>query len=155
MLDISLLDKRVIGFLEKYSWQKGRKVDVSKWIDQLTKEGYICFPYAVEILEELGGIDVRPERVKIGESFPGDFDFHAFNAGSGELDIMEFYKPIAGENLFPLGMVYGQWFLYVGLSKKIYMGGGDKFYLLGENIEEFLNNIIMGTKKPIALHKEG
>lgn len=153
MIDVSLLDKRALEFLGKYGWYSGRKVDISTWIEQLTSEGYKCFPYAEDILEEFGDLDIRPERVKIGESYPEDFDFKALDAGSGEFDRMEIFEPIAGETLFPLGMVYAQWFLYAGLSKKIYMGSMKKFYLLGNNIEEFLNNIILGLEKPIALHQ--
>lgn len=149
----SLLDSAVMSTLEKNGWYEGRKIDISGWITQLTKEGFKCPSYAVEILEELGGLRVKPERVKRGESFPGDIDFQALNAGSGEYDRMEIFEPIAQENLFPLGMVFSQWFLYVGFSKRIYMGNMNELYLIGNNIEDSLNTILLGLKNPTALHR--
>ncbi len=89
----------------------------------------------IRVLEESGWKKGRKVDIR------KDVEFSALSAGSGEYDRMEIFEPIAGENLFPLGMVYGQWFLYVGASKKIYMGDYTKLYLLGQNIEEFLTRL--------------
>ncbi|MCT4618780.1 MAG: SUKH-3 domain-containing protein [Marinisporobacter sp.] len=151
MVDISLLEKETIEILEKSGWNIGRKIDISHWIEILTDEGYECFPYAIEVLEELGEIEIRQERNKSHNHYSGDIDFHALNAGSGEVDRLEIFESIAGEKLFPLGMVYEQWFLYVGRSRKIYMGSYTEVYLLGSNIAEFLNNTLITGKKPKLL----
>jgi len=153
MINSSKLDNHTIKVLEKSGWCKDRRIDISNWIEQLKSEGYKNSPYASEILEEFGGLNISPERIKTGKIYPGDIDFNALDAGSGEFDRMEIFEPIAGESLFPLGMVFGQWFLYVGLSNKIYMGSTVKLYILGESIEEFLNNIILGIQEPLELKK--
>lgn len=54
-----LIDKYVIELMEKSGWYTGRKFDTSLWINELSKEGYSCFDYAIEILQELGGIEVN------------------------------------------------------------------------------------------------
>lgn len=152
-MNIPLLDNITIEILKQFGWREERKVDVSSWIEQLTAEGFECFPYAVEVLEELGGLEINPKQSDFGKSTSGDIDFHALDAGSGEFDRLEIFEPIAKEKLFPLGMVFAQWFLYVGFSKKVYMGNYVELYMLGENIEECLNNIFLGDKEPVALHK--
>lgn len=153
MLNLAMLEDSTIDILKKSGWIEGRKKNISEWIEILTEEGYIIFKYAQEILEELGGLDIRPERVKIGKSLPGDVDFFALDAGSGEVDRLEDYEPLANETIFPLGMVFSQWFLYVGESKKVYMGSYEEFYLIGNNIEDALNNIFTGNSPPKPIHK--
>ena len=151
-MNILLLNEFSVNSLKEFGWYEGRKVDVSKCVEQLESEGFECFPYAKEILEELDGLYIRPRRNKNDKIVPGEIDFNALGAGSGEHDRLEIFEQIAGEGLFPLGMIY-QWFLYVGVSEKIYMGCYSEFYLVGHNIEECLNNVLEGKNKPIMLHK--
>jgi len=151
-MEITQVDKRVKKFISQQGWYEGRKVNIDNWIEQLVKEGYSCFPYAKEVLEELGGIYIRSGNVRIGNCIPGEFDFNALDAGSGEFDRMEIFESLAGESLFPLGMIY-QYFMYVGPSKKIYMGDCIKLYIVGNNLEDFLSNVILGLRKPMLIEK--
>ncbi|NOW04853.1 SUKH-3 domain-containing protein [Clostridium beijerinckii] len=149
-MDTNILNESVIRFMEEQGWYNGRRFNVSKWIEQLVKEGYTCFPYAIEVLEELGGLDIKPKRnIRTGNSHPAEFHFNAFDAGSGEFDRIDVFESLAGEPLFPLGEIY-QEFLYVGLSKRIYMGCY-KLFVIGNSIEYFLNNVVLGLRKPIQL----
>lgn len=84
------------------------------------------------------------------KSYIGDVEFDVLCSGSGEYDRLELIEE-SKELMFPLGMVFGQWFLYVGRSHKIYMSDVKNLYLLGENIEEFLNNIILIGNKPVEI----
>lgn len=148
MIDYSLLQKDTIKELKKAGWRDRRKLDVSKWIKQLVSEGFNYFPYAGEVLEKFGKLTFRPKKRKDAGRYRGEFIIDAMYGGSGEADRMEIFEPIAQEKLFPLGMVYDQFFLYVGESKKIYMGATTELYLLGDGIEDFLNNIVLGHFKP-------
>jgi len=149
-MEITQLDERVKKFIRQQGWYEGRKVNIDNWIEQLVKEGYLCFSYAKEVLEELGGIYIKSGNVRIGNCIPGEFDFNALDAASGEFDRMEIFESLAGESLFPLGMIH-QYFMYVGPSEKIYMGDCTKLYIVGNNLEDFLNNVILGLRKPILI----
>ena len=151
-MDVNVIDENVKKFIGEQGWYDERKVNVSKWIEALTKEGYTCFPYAIQLLEELGGLNIKPKGINIGNSNPAEFDFNALDAGSGEFDRMDILEPLAGESLFPLGQIY-QSFLYVGESKRIYMGCYAELFLIGSNIEDFLNNAVLNLRKPIPLRK--
>lgn len=154
MINVDLLERPVQEILIKSGWYQGRKIDVSNWINELTKEGYKFSAYANDLLEEIGGLCICPERIKFGKTYPGDADFNAYSAGSGEFDRLEIFEMLSKEPLFPLGMVFGQWFLYVGESKKVYMGDVNQLFLLGNSFEEFLNNLIMGNEVPKSLSNE-
>lgn len=145
MLNSSLLDKGVLEHLKVSGWTSSREFDASVWIKQLTKEGYMSFQYATAVLKAYGGLRLKQSR----GTFPADIDFNAFNSGSGEADRLEIFEPIAGEHLFPIGMIH-QLFLYVGPSKRIYMGDYDRLYVLGNSIEDFLNNINQGKKPELV-----
>jgi hypothetical protein len=149
MIRISLLENKTIETLKNAGWYEGRQANIAEWIAQLKKEGFQDFPYAIKILTELGGIYVEPERIKTGEFIPGIFNFHAYYAGSGEFDRLEIFEAIANDTLFPLGMAFDQMFFYVGKSKRIYIGDGNmtRMLLIADNIEDALNNLILGKKK--------
>lgn len=151
MINIEKLEKKVIEKLESIGWNKTRCVNVESQMKILIEEGYVPFEYANEIIKSFDGLYISPERENRVKSYIGDVEFDVLGSGSGEYDRLELVEELSKELMFPLGMVFGQWFLYVGRSHRIYMGDGNKLYLLGENIEEFLNNIIAIGNKPIEI----
>lgn len=151
MININNLEEPVISTLLNAGWFQGRKINVDMWIEELTNEGYELFPYAIELLEEIGGLILKPERIKYGFDYPGDADFNAYDVASGEFDRIEFFENVTNEELFPLGMVYGQWLLYVAKSRKIYMGDMNKVFLLGNDFESFINNLVMSKSHPVEI----
>lgn len=151
MINIEKLEKKVLEKLETSGWNKNRCVNIDKQMEILKKEGYVPFDYANEIIKSFDGIYISPEREYGVKSYIGDVEFDVLGSGSGEYDRLELIEEESKEPMFPLGMVFGQWFLYVGRSHKIYMSDVNKLYLLGENIEEFLNNIISIGNKPVEI----
>lgn len=151
MINTEKLEKKVIEKLESVGWNKSRCINIENKIEILVQEGYEPFEYANEIIKSFDGLYISPERGHGVKSYIGDIEFDVLGSGSGEYDRLELIEELSKESMFPLGMVFGQWFLYVGISCKIYMGDGDKLYLLGENIEEFLNSIIVIGNKPIEV----
>lgn len=151
MINIEKLEKKVIETLELVGWNKSRCINIDNQIKILEEEGYMSFEYANQIIKSFDGIYISPERGYGVKSYIGDVEFDVLGSGSGEYDRLELIEELAKESIFPLGMVFGQWFLYVGKSNKIYMSDGNKLYLLGENIEEFLNNIIVTGNKPVEI----
>lgn len=150
MINDSAIKEPVRALLAEFGWSRTRRCDPSSWIGALSQEGYKAFPYAISILENFGGIKIVPERKKLGNGFPGDVIFDPTEV-AGEFDRVDFIESKVEEEVFPLGMVFGQWFLYVGASEKIYMAGRSSVFLLGNCLEDFLNNLIMGDREPIEL----
>lgn len=149
MVNISLVDSRIVVNMKKNSWMPDRKVNIIQCIDELVKEGYKKFPYAVKLIEELDGITIEAIKGESGKFISGEIDFNFFDAGSGEADRLEIFEPIVKEMIFPLGVVFDQYFMYVGVSEKIYMGSYENIYLLGNNIEEALNNTLFCNEENI------
>ncbi len=151
MININRLEKKVLETLETAGWNKNRCINIDNQMQVLKDEGYGLFEYASEIIKSFDGIYISPERGKGIKSYIGDVEFDVVGSGSGEYDRLELIEKMSNESMFPLGMVFGQWFLYVGKSHRIYMSDANKLYLLGENIEDFLNNIITIGNKPIEI----
>ena len=138
MLNIKLLDPYVVSLLKKGGWSENRYCDVKYWIDKLTIEGYVCFDYALDILENLGGLTFN---VKDDCNHKGaQFDFNPYFAANGEFDRLEDFELLAKEGLFPIGSMCAA-IVYAGRSKNIYWGSMNRLYWAGTNIEDYLNNL--------------
>ena len=70
---------------------------------------------------------------------------------SGEFDRIAYYQSIAHEKMFPLGSL-SQGIAYAGMSQKIYWGSVDQLYLVGNSIEDYLNNILYWKPSMISLN---
>lgn len=138
MLNIKLLDPYVVSLLKKGGWSENRYCDVKYWIDKLTIEGYVCFDYALDILENLGGLTFN---VKDDCNHKGaQFDFNPYFAANGEFDRLEDFELLAKEGLFPIGSMCVA-IVYAGRSKNIYWGSMNRLYWAGTNIEDYLNKL--------------
>lgn len=153
MVNISLVDNIIVENMKKNGWTSDRKANTVQCIDELIKEGYKGFPYAIKLIEELDGISIQSIKGESGKFISGEINFNAFDAGSGEADRLDIFEPIVKETIFPLGMVFDQYFMYVGVSEKIYMGSYGNIYLLGNNIEEALNNTLFCNENNIYIIK--
>ncbi|WP_207641810.1 SUKH-3 domain-containing protein [Ruminiclostridium cellobioparum] len=146
--NISFLETYVFELLKHCGWYDGRKFDISFWINELTKEGYECFKYAEDILQELGDIKVN---VGNNKGYKGAmFDFNPYNAASGEYDRIEAFQVAAGDKLFPIGSMCDA-IVYVGQKKNIYFGDWSTFFWHGKNLEDYLNRLFREDSKPIQL----
>ena len=138
MLNRKLLDPYVVSLLKKGGWSENRYCDVKYWIDKLTIEGYVCFDYALDILENLGGLTFN---VKDDCNHKGaQFDFNPYFAANGEFDRLEDFELLAKEGLFPIGSMCAA-IVYAGRSKNIYWGSMNRLYWAGTNIEDYLNKL--------------
>ncbi len=137
-MNIKLLDPYVVSLLKKGGWSENRYCDVKYWIDKLTIEGYVCFDYALDILENLGGLTFN---VKDDCNHKGaQFDFNPYFAANGEFDRLEDFELLAKEGLFPIGNMCAA-IVYAGRSKNIYWGSMNRLYWAGTNIEDYLNKL--------------
>ena len=132
------LDEYVLNVLKKSGWCNGRKRDITSWIQVLSQEGYMVNDYAQSVLKELGDLQIRTSSDK--NHFGVTLHFNPVNAASGEYDRMEIFNAAANEELFPIGECF-DWIIFVGPSKKVYLGDWMSLAIAGDTIEDFLNNI--------------
>ncbi|MBD5499409.1 MAG: hypothetical protein HDR11_16960 [Lachnospiraceae bacterium] len=143
-MNAELIDSYVLNLMKERGWSEDRRYDVKYWIDELSSEGYICFDYALEILESLGGLtfDVKDD----GKHKGAQFDFNPCFAANGEFDRLANFELLAREGLFPIGSMCAA-IVYVGRSKKVYWGDINKLYWAGNSIEDYLNRLFDKTCK--------
>lgn len=129
----------MLKILISTGWYPDRKYNIESWILELEKEGYVLNEYANTILKELGGICITYNGNK---QYMGiRLDFNPYNAASGEYDRIEKYKYALDDKIFPVAEFY-DYVVYAGKSQKIYLVDWTGIYAGGNNIEDFLNNII-------------
>ncbi len=150
-MDLSKLNEYTKQILVKSGWSEEHSFDCTKWVNALTDEGYQIHAYALEILEELGDIYVY-EKTTSGHN-AATFNFNPFNSASGEFDRISEFQRNSGDGLFPIGECFED-ILYAGESKKIYGGSWAGLHLLGNDIEEFLNNMFSVDFKPVDIGPE-
>lgn len=137
-MNAELLDPYVLEVMRAGGWNENRWYDTKGWIDELTKEGYICFDYVVEILENLGGLVFN---VADACGYKGaQFDFNPYFAAGGEFDRLARFESLAKEGLFPIGSMCAA-IVYAGRSKNIYWGSIGRLYWAGTGIEDYLNRL--------------
>ena len=114
----------------------------------MEQEGYRLNEYAKLILEELGDIYVREQGNEIYVSTT--FDFDPYYSASGEYDRLEEFELASGDKLFPIGALQ-DYIVYAGASKKIYLGDWAGLYMIGNSIEEYLENVFKNGYEPITI----
>lgn len=139
-MNTELIDPYVLNLLKERGWSEKRRYDVKYWVDELTSEGYVCFEYSLEILENLGGLsfDVKDDCNHKG----AQFDFNPYFAANGEFDRLADFEMMAGEGLFPIGSMCSA-IVYVGRSKTIYWGDINRLYRAGSGIEDYLTGYLI------------
>lgn len=147
-MEIEKIDKYIIDILKKQGWEKNRQYDVEFWISELEGEGYRINDYAYCILRELGNIEIRQESTQKYNAVT--LDFNPFYSASGEFDRIKEFERACGDDLFPIGALQ-DYIVYAGKTKKIYLGDWSGLYLVGNSIEEYLNNMFKKEYEPIKI----
>jgi hypothetical protein len=105
--------------------------------------------YAIDILQELGGIEINAGS---SNGYKGAmFDFNPYNAASREYDRINRFQIAAGEKLFPIGSM-NQAIAYVGNKKNIYYGDWKTFFWNGKNLEDYLNRLFKTNLEQLFLN---
>ena len=147
-MHINELSRHTKDILIKNGWYEGRKYDITFWKLELEEEGYKLNEYAKEILEELGNIYVWEQNV--GTYVGATFDFNPYNSASGEYDRLEEFELASRDKIFPIGALQ-DYIVYAGESKKIYLGDWDGLYLIGNSVEEYLENVFKRGFEPVKI----
>ena len=130
--------------LRRAGWYPGRHVPevVSSLKDNETLSGFEMFPAAEEVLSEFGGL-------KVDQQGPGEtgarepFQFDPALAGYEEEFFSDFSR-LVNTKLYPLGeAANGHSYWAIGENGNVYLVMFE-IGLLGKNIEEALDNLIIG-----------
>lgn len=145
---MSELSQHTQEVLKKNGWYEGRKYDITFWVSELEEEGYRLNEYAELILKELGDIYVRERATK--EYSAATFDFNPYYSASGEYDRLEEFETASGDKLFPIG-AYQDYIVYAGQTKRIYLGCWACLCMMGDSIEEYLENAFKKRYEPVEI----
>ena len=132
--------------LRRAGWYPGRQVP--DMLDSWKADQMLCrfamFPTAERVLLEFGGL-------KVNEQGPGEtcarepFEVNPTLAAY-ERELFSYFSTLVNTSLYPLGEVdNGHNYWAVGEDDRVYLLMND-VQLLGENIDEALENLIIGRK---------
>ncbi len=136
--------------LRKAGWYPGRQVPklVAKWKTNKMLTGFEMFPLAEKILLEFGGLKIKQRGP--GESLAREpFQFDPTMAGY-EDDRFSDFLSLVNTKLYPLGEAATRHYYWtIGENEHVYLLMDD-IQLVGTNIDEALENLIIG-RQPILL----
>lgn len=142
---IGNIEPYIVNILKKQGWNPNRQYDLEYWLSELGEEGYKINDYAYSVLQELGNIKIRENSTEMYNAVT--LDFNPYYSASGEYDRIEEFEMACGEKIFPIGALQ-DYIVYAGESKKIYLGDWEGMYLIGNSIEEYLNNVFRKEYEP-------
>ena len=148
---LNALSAPVDRCLRGAGWTPSRRADPSEWLDQLSKEGYTVVPAARPILESLASLTIVPDEEDDQVFTPQPFDFCALDAGSGQRDLVQLWETRLGQPLFPLGQAFGYMTLLVADDGRVLAGETDTLHLIGKNIDEALEVMIIAKRAPTVI----
>ena len=138
--------------LRASGWTPERRVSASHWIDELQREGFSILPKAVEILESLGGLKIRPKKAASDVYAPERLEFDPVLAASGEYDRVKYWESTLGIVLTPVAEIGGQAVLLIGGDGRVFSCWNDLLWLDGPSFEEAMENtLIVGKRWPVEL----
>lgn len=132
--------------LQRAGWYPGRQVPdkLASWKDNEMLSHFEMFPTAERILLEFGGLRVDeygPGETCAQEPFVVDPTVAAF-----EQELFRYFSTLVNTRLYPLGEVdNGHNYWAIGENKQVYLLMND-IQLLGDNIDEALENLIICRK---------
>lgn len=147
-MNMSEVSKHTQEVLKKNGWYEGREYDITFWVSELEEEGYRLNEYAKLVLKELGDLYIREQSTEMYVS--ATFDFNPYNSASGEYDRLEEFELASRDKMFPIGSLQ-DYIVYAGESKKIYLGDWEGLYMVGDSVEEYLENIFKRGYEPIKI----
>ena len=142
---IGNIEPHIVNILKKQGWNPNRQYNLEYWFSELGEEGYKVNDYAYSVLQELGNIEIRENSTEMYNAVT--LDFNPYYSASGEYDRLEEFEMACGEKIFPIGALQ-DYIVYAGESKKIYLGDWESMYLIGNSIEEYLNNVFRKEYEP-------
>ena len=138
-----------VDFLElltKAGWVETRRVDVAKWLDSFFREGFTRIPFAIEILESLGGLTIYSSKnVRL------QFDPYYI---SGDYDKANALENAIGIKLFPIAYDWRAGNpIWVDMENFYYYGMEYGVFKIGENFKDAMDRVAFGKGPVLKIHE--
>lgn len=155
VIDFGLLPQDLKGALTSSGWSPQRRIDPSRWVNDLTREGYRPHPLALEVLATLGGLSIAPVN-KVGPNFRNDdpFNFDPIAAGSGQLSLAAEVESVLGGSYFPVGEWLSYSSVFVEAGGRVIASGMGWIWEMGPTFESALELAIFANRPLPCLYSD-
>ena len=137
-----------VDFLElltKAGWVETRRVDVAKWLDSFFREGFTRIPFAIEILESLGGLTIYSSKnVRL------QFDPYYI---SGDYDKANALENAIGIKLCPFAYDSFGNSIWVDIKNCFYYGMEYGVFKIGENFKDAMDQLAFSKGPVLKIHE--
>lgn len=134
--------------LRQAGWSPGRSIDISEWVETLSREGNEISPVARAIMESFGRLHFRHQ----GFGGPARYDFSVSpDSWYGERAHLALLEQVLKTGLCPLGETSGAALLAILSDGRVVEEMDGTVFLVGNNWREALDNRIFGRGDPVRL----
>jgi hypothetical protein len=137
--------------LREAGWAAERRVDASRWIADLAREGTTAFPAAEAILSNFGGLVVKRTDQQGSSRHSFDLDPSRWYQARDEIRDNE---ELVGDRLFPLGETEGAGMLAVLEDGGIIWAFVGCISLIGTTWREALDHLVLGRGTTVKLAED-
>ncbi|WP_339733654.1 SUKH-3 domain-containing protein [uncultured Gimesia sp.] len=151
-MNINSISEYVSEVLKSAGWSFDRKVSTDIYQNYFKEEGMSCFPEAIEILENFGGLKVNPPLNPDRVYGTGELEFDPIMA-DWATEVKGWEKKFE-EPICCLGSIWGDNALLV-LSEKggFYSLSDAGVHYIADNFADALEVLIAATSKPSQVYK--
>ena len=151
-MNLNSISEYVSEVLKNAGWSFDRKVSTELYQNYFKEESMSCFPEAIEILENFGGLKVNPPLNPDRVYGTGELRFDPILANRS--DFVHFWENKLERSFCSLGSIWGNNALLVLSEKDIYYGLSDAgVHYIADNLADTLEILIAATTKPSLDYK--
>lgn len=132
----------VVSMLTAVGWSPNRRVDVKPLILPLRQEGFYFNPQSISILENLGGLAIRPPKMPEDIYLKGPLCFDLDQA-SGRRGVIAYWEDRFATCLSPIAGDDNNASYFVGDSGAVFASLGAILYLIDFSFEASMENVLM------------
>ncbi len=142
-----MFSERVFATLQSCGWTPERRVSTESWVSQLTSEGFTFIPKAIAVLENLGGLEIRPLNMVTDALTAGVLRFDPILAASGEFDRVDYWQRQLSTKLSPVAETSRGGMLLLAEDGRVYVTSDGALWLCGESLEDAFENTLIVPKR--------
>jgi SUKH-3 immunity protein of toxin-antitoxin system len=152
-----MISREVESVLRLQGWTPQRIVPTGQWTSELIGKGVTILPEALLILENLGGLTIKPVRTPSDAFATETIEFDPVTHVLGEIDQVHYWKNQLGRILTPLGMLYpSESILLLCDDRNVYGAWGNLLAQYGTTFEDALaSTLVVARRKPTIWKMNG
>ncbi|MCE9553725.1 MAG: SUKH-3 domain-containing protein [Planctomycetes bacterium] len=145
-----MISSELQSVLHAAGWRPNRRVSVTYWIDTLRSHGFSIVPQAEVILEEFGGLEMKPKVGPSDKHAPGVVIIDPLK--DGEFDRVSGWQKRLKMKLTPIGVFSGEACLLVAEDGSIYTSWDRFLWKRGDSLLDALENtLLFGHRSPVEV----